>query len=308
MTGVIRTVCGDIDPAMAGVVDSHDHLFLSTPVLPGEELDDENAAAAEIRAFSAAGGGTVVQWTPRGLGRNLSALTRLSESSAVAVVAATGRHRRAVYAQDSAEFTVTVDELSDAFISDIAERACGLIKIGVSYETIYAGEMDAILAAARAHHATGAPIAVHLERGSAAGLVLHALRSEAVPEQSIVIGHLGRNPDAAAIVDAAQSGAWLCLDAPSPRHPLELDRFVSIFSTLIDSGHVSQILLGADTTSSSDWPAFGPASLMRGVVPQLERALGSGAIFQILVDNPARAWAWQPKGITSTRPCVRRGE
>ncbi|WP_240773519.1 hypothetical protein [Plantibacter sp. M259] len=80
-TRVIRTVLGDIDPATAGVVDSHDHLFLRTPVLAGEDLVDEPDATTAVERFAAAGGRTVVQWTPRGLGRGLPALRRISAST-----------------------------------------------------------------------------------------------------------------------------------------------------------------------------------------------------------------------------------
>ena len=37
---VVRTVLGDLDPAGLGVCDAHDHLFLRSPQLPGQELAD----------------------------------------------------------------------------------------------------------------------------------------------------------------------------------------------------------------------------------------------------------------------------
>lgn len=295
MSRAIRTVLGDIDPAAAGVVDSHDHLFLTTPALAGEELDDADAAAAELHAFSAADGGTLVQWTPRGLGRSLTALRRMSVSAGVHIVAATGRHREAVYSVDAREPQLTVGELSDAFVGDIDERACGLIKIGVGYGCIATDERDALSAAAIAHHATGAPIAVHLEGGSAADLVLDALRADDVSVGSIVLGHLGRSPQMTAILDAARSGAWLCLDTPSPGHPLDVDQLARILAALIDHGHLSQLVLGADTTLATARKrplSFGPRALLDTVRPRLADALGDGAVSALLIDNPARAWAF----------------
>ena len=56
----VRTVLGDVPADRLGVVDAHDHLFLASPRLPGEELDDPMAAAAELRAFAELGGTT---WT-----------------------------------------------------------------------------------------------------------------------------------------------------------------------------------------------------------------------------------------------------
>jgi phosphotriesterase-related protein len=296
VTRVIRTVRGDIDPSLAGVVDSHDHLFLTAATLPGEELDDEEAAASELRAFAAAGGGTIVQWTPRGMRRGLPALRRLSESTGIHVVAATGRHRAVVYAGDAFDTDVAPHRLARAFIDDIAGRSCGLIKVGVGHEIVAPEELASLRAAAIAHHATGVPIAIHLEQGSAAGLVLDALFREGVPPRSIVLGHLGRNPDLRRIIEAAQSGTWLCLDAPSPGRPVGAGPLATICAALVDRGHLDQLLVGADTTvasARSNRSEFGPAALLTSALPRLTDALDRDAASRIVTENPARAWAWE---------------
>ncbi|MGH2822161.1 MAG: DUF933 domain-containing protein, partial [Thermoleophilaceae bacterium] len=41
----VRTVLGDLPPAELGVTDAHDHLFMRSAALPGQELDDAEAAA-----------------------------------------------------------------------------------------------------------------------------------------------------------------------------------------------------------------------------------------------------------------------
>ena len=94
---MIRTVLGDLPPAAFGVCDAHDHLFFRSALLPGQELDDEDAALAEVRAFTAAGGQAIVQWTPYGLGRRAELLPGISTSTGVSLVAATGLHRREHY-------------------------------------------------------------------------------------------------------------------------------------------------------------------------------------------------------------------
>jgi 5-phospho-D-xylono-1,4-lactonase len=57
---VVRTVAGDLAPEGLGVTDAHDHLFFRSPLLPGQEVDHPEAAAAELRAFAELGGRTVV--------------------------------------------------------------------------------------------------------------------------------------------------------------------------------------------------------------------------------------------------------
>jgi len=56
MTGIVRTVRGDLKPDALGVTDAHDHLLLASPAIAGTPLDDEQAATREAQAFRAAGG------------------------------------------------------------------------------------------------------------------------------------------------------------------------------------------------------------------------------------------------------------
>jgi predicted metal-dependent phosphotriesterase family hydrolase len=294
--GRIRALLGDVAPGDLGITDAHDHLFLSSPALAGEELDDRGAAEHELCSFRQAGGGAVVQWTPRGLGRGLPSLARISARTGVHVVVATGRHRAALYAPGSSTTALAGDPLAAAFVQDILDRRCGLVKVGVGLSPrggVEPVEGDALDAAAAAHRATGVPVGVHLEGGAGAHRVLERLEAGGVPAASVVLGHLGRNPDDRAIVAAARSGAWLCLDAPSPRHPDPEDRLGRIVAALVDEGRAGQLLLGADATTASSRsadPSCGPTSLLTGLVPKLRARLGDAVLDAILVTNPARAW------------------
>jgi predicted metal-dependent phosphotriesterase family hydrolase len=51
-----RTVLGDLPSADLGVCDAHDHLFFRSAQLAGQELDDADAATAELRSFGDLGG------------------------------------------------------------------------------------------------------------------------------------------------------------------------------------------------------------------------------------------------------------
>jgi 5-phospho-D-xylono-1,4-lactonase len=44
----VRTVLGDIAPTDLGRTNYHEHLFQVTPLLAGDELDDETAAAGRL--------------------------------------------------------------------------------------------------------------------------------------------------------------------------------------------------------------------------------------------------------------------
>src|SRR3989442_4241866 len=49
----VITVRGPVPAASLGVTDAHDHLFLRTPALPGQEFDDLELSTAEVRAARA---------------------------------------------------------------------------------------------------------------------------------------------------------------------------------------------------------------------------------------------------------------
>ncbi len=55
MIGQVRTVLGDIPAPALGRTDYHEHLFQATPLLPGDDLDDEQCSREEARLVHEAG-------------------------------------------------------------------------------------------------------------------------------------------------------------------------------------------------------------------------------------------------------------
>jgi predicted metal-dependent phosphotriesterase family hydrolase len=70
VTGQVRTVLGDVPASALGRTDYHEHLFQVTPLLPGDELDDDDRSGAEAGLLHAAGIDAMVEATPTGLGRD----------------------------------------------------------------------------------------------------------------------------------------------------------------------------------------------------------------------------------------------
>ncbi len=137
---MIRTVLGDLAPDALGVCDSHDHLFFRTAVLPGQELDDEAAALAEVRAFADAGGQALVQWTPHGLGRRADLLPGISTRTGISLVAATGLHRREHYPEGFVD--KVRDQLAEIFVRELtvgignSSIRAGLIKVAGGFHVL----------------------------------------------------------------------------------------------------------------------------------------------------------------------------
>lgn len=280
---MIRTVLSDVD--RLGVTNSHDHLFLASRVLPGQELDDVEAAFVELRRFHDAGGQAVVQWTPHGMNQRLDALAELSQRSGVTVVAATGLHQAQHH--DPEFLQKSLPRLEELFVADITERRCGLIKVAGGFHGLDPHAVHTMTAAARAHHATGVPVSVHLELGTAALDVLDLLCGKLdVPPHRVILGHLNRFPDRWAQRRAAEAGAFLAFDGPSRANHATDWMMPTLVAELADAGFAAQLLLGGDTTTSAARGAPGMAHLLTHIRPRLEPSLAE----QVFVANPTRAF------------------
>ncbi|MFI6517529.1 phosphotriesterase [Spirillospora sp. NPDC050679] len=291
----VRTVLGDIAPGDLGVCDAHDHLFLRSPRLPGEELDDPAAARSELDSFAQAGGQAMVQWTPWGMGRRLPALSALSRQTGVHLIAATGLHQAKQY--EDGRFPQGVDELADLFVRELTDSPvrAGLIKVAGAFHRLDQHSRRTMAAAAAAHHATGAPIGVHLEGGTAALETLQFLCADhGVPAHRVILGHLLRHPDTAVHLRAAQAGAYLAFDGPSRAHHASDHRLLECVAALADAGHADRVLIGGDTVvasarSSADGP--GMRHLLEGIRPRIAQEIGGDVAHAIFVGNPALAFA-----------------
>ncbi|MGW5117274.1 phosphotriesterase family protein [Streptomyces noursei] len=301
----VRTVLGDLAPERLGVCDAHDHLFLASPQLPGQELADPEAAAAELRAFRTAGGAAMIQWTPHGMGRRAIELPRLSRESGVTVVAATGLHQAAHYAP---EFLAGLTDPAALFVAELTEGIgpdhddapharprAGMIKVAGGFHGLDRHARRTMTAAAEAHRATGAPIGIHLELGTGALDVLDLLCGALdVPPHRVILGHLNRSPDSAVHRMAAEAGAYLAFDGPSRANHATDWRLPDAVAALCDAGFADRILLGGDTTTAGARSVNGGPGmpyLLRRLRPRLELAVGAEVVAGMLCANPARAFA-----------------
>lgn len=290
---------GDIRPEELGACDAHDHLFLRSPRLPGQELDDVPAARAELAAFRAAGGSAVVQWTPYGMGRRAADLPGLSRATGVRIVCATGLHQAAHYGPELLDGLR--GGLAEVFVSELTEGIgtsgvrAGLIKVAGGFHGLDAHARWTMAAAAEAHHATGAPIAVHLELGTGALDVLDLLCGElGVPGHRVILGHLNRSPDPVTHRQAAESGCWLAFDGPSLAHHATDWRMPEAVLALVEGGYGDRVLLGGDTVVAGARSVNGGPGmpyLLRRVRPRLAAAVGAELVDRILTEHPGRAFA-----------------
>jgi 5-phospho-D-xylono-1,4-lactonase len=298
VSDVIRTIRGDISPGELGPCDAHEHLFLVTPAQLGDEYADVEKAIEEARTIAAAGARALVDWTPIGLGRDLDGLRAVSEAASLHVVAATGLHRDVHYAADDPVRSESVDVLADRLVADL--QRCGIIKIGASYHVITPFEAKAFAAAAAAHERVGAPVCVHTEHGTIGLAIVERLGELGVEPERVVLAHVDRNPDPAEHAETAATGAWLQLDGPGRTKYWPDSTILGLIAELVERGHADRLLLGGDTGRRSMLRAYGGGPgmdyLFARFKPRLERELGTELSERIFVANPARAFAFGPRG------------
>ena len=285
---------GPIPAAELGVTDAHDHLFLRSPALPGQDFDNVEKAVEEVAGSDLE---TIVEVTPIGLGRNPAGMREVSERTGVHIVAATGYHRDAHYPPDHWVHTATVEQLAERIVADLrdgmdgeAARA-GVIKTGASYQRITQSEGRRLIAAAVASKETGAPILVHTEIGTMGHEIVDLLTREGVAPDSIILAHLDRNPDLELHCEIADRGVWLEYDTVG-RIKYRPD---SQLLDLIAGGRQDRMMLGLDLGQRDYFRAFGGGPglgyLMKRFVPRLRKRIGDDAVRSILVENPSRAFA-----------------
>jgi predicted metal-dependent phosphotriesterase family hydrolase len=308
--GEVVTVLGPIAPGTLGITDAHDHLFLRSPALPGQEFDDLDRAVEEVAAAAESGLRAVVEVTPIGLGRRPAKLRAVAEATGVHIVAATGYHRDAHYAEGHWVREASVELLAERILADLQQgmhpddwlteahlhsARAGVIKAGASYQRISQLEQRRLIAAAIGSRETGAPILVHTEIGTCAHEIIDLLTHEGVRADRIILAHLDRNPDLEVHRGIAERGVWLEYDTPGRIKYRPDSQLLDLVEAMVHAGHGGAMMLGLDLGQRDYFRSYGGGPglsyLMETFAPRLHSRIGEDAVRRILVNTPARAFA-----------------
>jgi phosphotriesterase-related protein len=318
--GVIMTVTGPIRPDQLGLTLMHEHVvvdFIGAAKISPNRHDAEAAFATALPHFQKLrerGVRTLVECTPRYIGRNVGLLRRLSEASGVQIVTNTGW-----YAAVNHKFlppeadTETAEQIAERWLAEwkhgidgVGNRSAfirpGFLKLGTGSGPLPPLDAKLVRTAAKVHRATGLTIAIHTGDGTAALDEVRLLREEGVAPDALIWVHAMNDPGPLQI-QAAKLGVWISLDGYSLAPPNIL-RFVNFLRAHHEAGTLNRVLLSHDDgwAVDGDAPAgnkltlFGNGnkapyeSLFTKLLPDLRlNGFTEADIQQLLVANPRAA-------------------
>ncbi len=312
LLGRIMTVTGPVPGEHLGPTSVHEHLYCDISVQSGREdnkLTDAALMAGELAYVRRAGGHTVVDVTPEGLGRNPARLKAISEGSGVQVVSGI-----AFYTEDTYPAWVrgsTETKIADYFVREIEEGrdgvCAGLIGELASHNEqqpapaayrLTEAEGHVFRAAAQAQQRTGVAITTHASLGRGGLAQLAALVQAGADPRRVAIGHCDAHwhadpeQDLAYYLPILEQGAFCSFDLIGWDQLAPDQVRAERVAALVRLGYARQIVLGSDTCRRSQLHANGGRGLdfiWTGFVPRLA-ALGvsESDIGGMLVDAPRR--------------------
>jgi phosphotriesterase-related protein len=268
-------------------------------------LDDDDAALADLREYAAVGGRSLIEVSPRAMGRDLERLQWFARASGVNIIGST-----AYYVYQGHQGHVAgrpVADITAEFVRDLTEGEvrCGAIgEIGVSAEP-FADELQVVQAALDAQAATGAPIFIHVTTVRPVPALLDFLAAAGRPLERVVLCHMDydirslephrRALDMGLSVELDLFGYPAWTNANFLHFPTDAQRAEALLQ-LASDGWGKQLLLSHDVCQKMQLTSrggFGYAHILTRVVPLL-RTLGAseGLLQQMGVATPARLLCW----------------
>ena len=302
--GQVQTVLGPVAPGDLGFTLPHEHTKCSLWWIENrwdywELIGDEPRMNEELAAYQALGGGTLVDVTPIGIGRDLTRLARLSQATGLHIVAGAGWYRQAYYPAEARIDRRSIDDLADEIVQEFVGGPVrpGIIgEIGTDKPWVTAQEERVFRAAARAALRTGASVTTHAVQSDVGLAQLTILEDEGLDPARIVIGHCDSHPRIEHWREIVRRGAHVEADflgmSFTPLERAGEPKVVDLISTLLNEGFEKQILLSQDVCHDSQLASYGGNGytyLQKSFLPRLvEAGVNAATIKTITVENPAR--------------------
>lgn len=309
----IRTIEGDIPVSEMGFTDSHDHIWKEggMEVLkdPDFAIDCPEKSRRELLSFKEAGGQTIVDMQPLGVGRGIEPMRAIAKGTGVHVIAVTGFHKGSFYdkthfvhryEEDQITELVTAEVMEGIEVNDycgpIVRRSpskAGAVKCASGYYKITPLEEKLIRIASYSSVKSQAPVITHTQMGTMGLEQAQRIKSYGVEPEKICIGHLDRNPDPFLHEQVLREGVYVEYDCVARIKYHTVSETLQLIIRMDQKGYGDRLLIGGDWGRSSYLRAYGGApglDFIPGSFASQMIAYGvpEGLVHKIFYENPAR--------------------
>jgi 5-phospho-D-xylono-1,4-lactonase len=293
---IIRTILGDIDPDKLGRFNYHEHAFQISPLLLGDELEDEEKAKEEFLDLKESGFDGYLEATPFGLGRAPLKVAQLAKDTKLHIIHTTGFHKPEHYQNQAEILNFSASKMSEIIQSEIeigflnTTYKAGVVKAGIGAGALSDFEISALKAAAEANIKLDVPIMVHLDAVSDPIKVLDFFEENHVNLNRVLLAHIDTQNKVDLLAMLAERGAFLGFDRAARVVGAAQTENLTLFSELVKQGFSNKILFGGDLARRSRYLSYGGSPGLRFLgevyLPKLITISSQEVVTQILQKNP----------------------
>jgi len=308
----ITTVTGTVAPNELGPTLTHEHLYCDISAHSGKTdniLTDVSLISTELAHYRKAGGNTIIEVTPIGIGRNPLCLRDISLKSGVTIICGIAFYDEKTY-PDWVNHT-SVDRIADFFVREIQDGTQG-VKAGLIGELasrnqpasnchdykLSENEARVFRAAAQAQKRTDVAITTHASLGRPGLAQLRVLEKAGADLEKVAIGHCDAQchddlaKDLEYYLAILKTGAFCEFDLIGWEELIPDEARAQRIASLIQLGYERKLLLSTDTCRRSQLYHYGGRGfdfLWYSFLPRL-RKLGvtEAQINSMLVQAPRK--------------------
>lgn len=307
----VRTILGDVEASQLGFTMPHEHIMTDPKGEGSKAIGEEGAdhalnvfelSLAMCREYKVAGGGTLVEATPKTWGRNTPGMVECSEQSGVHVIACCGVICEE-HGMDPKTSGMTINQIADEMIHDITvgmdatSHKAGWIKVGTAYMHITPNEEKYIRAGARAATKTGVPLHAHTTNGTMGIEITEILRDEKFDMERMIIAHVDRNPDVWYHRQMLKTGVYLIYDGPGKAKYYPDSIRIEVLRQLVKDGYEDKLMICNDMGRRSHHKVYGGGPglpwIKERFLPRLinDEGFAPEVVHKFMHDNPQRIYA-----------------
>jgi len=307
---LVMTVTGEITGDKLGPTLAHEHLYCDISTYsgrPDNRVTNVPLMVDELADFRQAGGGSVIELTPEGIGRDAAKLRDISQGSRVPIISGMAFYDESTYPEWLR--TATVDQITDYLVRQIEEGTDG-VRAGLIGELASHNEPAAnasgyqlrenenrvFVAAAKAQKKTGVAISTHASLGRAGHAQLNVLERAGADLTRVVIGHCDAHwhedieLDLSYYLPILERGAYCQFDLIGWTELAPDDIRAERIAALVKLGYASKVTLSTDTCRLSHLQRNGGRGLnylWKSFLPRLrEKGVNETQVHSMLVDAP----------------------